>query len=168
MARAVERAAAGYAVAFASIVNNGVCAHYQQHRWGLVPQSFGEDLPYDTFEGKLWADGALAQRLHETFIEHREPWLARSRALPPQDHPVGDRLSINFFATHTSQLANVYRAIAFSDHGDEHGITVALRLRTYVDPGLTVAHLAFGPQRAGLDEPSTLTKYAEVADALGI
>lgn len=167
-ARAVERAAQGYACAFASIVNNGVCAHYQQQRWGLVPASFGDSLPYDTLEGKLWANGALAQRLHEAFLEHREPWLERSRALPPLDQPVGDRLSINFFAIHTSQLDAVYRAIAYSDHGDEYGITVALRLRTYVDPGLTVAHLAFGPQRALLDEPGTLAKYAAVADAQGI
>jgi hypothetical protein len=156
-------------VAFASIVNNGVCAHIQQ-RAGLIPMHFGE-LPYDTECGKLWGDGVLAQTLHEYFIQNKTEWLQKAHAMQGQlyRHPIGDRISINFFAILSKDL-HTYKHLLY-DNDDELNISVYIPIlyqrEVYVDMGFTVSHLSFYQQRdTGLDEPYLQRKYAQLASSL--
>ena len=73
----------------ANVVNNGVCAYYQQN-YGAIDKSL-MDFPYDSFRGKLWESGALAEKLHRYYIHNMDrfqyPGFIRL--------PLGDRLSIN-------------------------------------------------------------------------
>lgn len=134
-------------VGLANIINNGVCAHLQQQH-GFIDQTFGE-MPYDTFCGRLWSDGGLACRLHQYFVTNKESWLAKARALAGQlwFQPVGDRISINFFAVPSSQLARVYGNVGWDDELDiSVSLPVSQGVPNYVDLGLVVVHWRFGGQ----------------------
>lgn len=150
--------------AFASIVNNGVVAHLQQKQ-GLIPASLGE-FPYDTFCGKLWNEGYLATRLHYYFVQNKDAWLSMTREIEGQlyRHPIGDRISINFFAI-LSQDLPIYQEVG---HDDEADISIHLPLRKnrhhYVDLGFTVAHLSFYRQiETGLNATHVREMYATIA-----
>lgn len=152
-------------LAFPSIVNNGVCA-FNQQKLGLIPK-YVDTFPYDVVCGKLWGDGKLCQRVHEFFTETHETWLSKARSLSNQNiqHPLGDRISINFFAI-TSDFLHIFQEIG---NDDEHELTVTMPKKHskghYIDPQLTVAHLGFFKQReTGLDEEEALQKYSVLAD----
>lgn len=52
----------------ANVVNNGVCAFFQQ-RSGVIPQEDDAfELPPNGLCGTLWSDGAKAERLHRLFL----------------------------------------------------------------------------------------------------
>lgn len=150
-------------LAFASIVNNGVCAHLQK-KHGLI-EGLG-DFPYDVLRGKLWDDGRLAQRLHEYFVQNNDTWIKNTRALAPQvfRQPIGDRISINFFAICSKDL-DIFQRIGVDD---EHQLSVQMPIDTkrhnYVDLGFTVSHLSFFRQREnGLNEGHCQRLYATIA-----
>lgn len=152
-----------YLLAFPSIINNGVCAYYQQKQ-GLIPETL-DIFPYDTTCGKLWKDGKLCQKLHNYFIDHHEQFLTNSKVLPIKEHPIGDRLSINFFAI----LSKDFHILQQIGGDDEKELSVRMPLvhkrHNYVDQSFVVSHLAFFKQRAtGLKEDVVLKLYAELAD----
>jgi hypothetical protein len=162
--------AGAFLLAFPNIVNNGVVAHYQQHRMGLLPVDIFGDLPYDTFCGRLWGDGRLAAQLHRYFAEHREAFAEVARDLPAIEHPAGHRISINFFAVRSEDLDKVY-AFCRAGGDDEHWLSVVaaeeLRRPHAVHPSCFVAHGAFFRQReSGLDDEEVVRLYAAVADAV--
>jgi hypothetical protein len=84
-------------VLFANIINNGVCAYYQQSKWGMLPLPNGSfasassasftpaanatitvpletldyyEYPTDGLCGTLWEDGSRANSLHNYFLKH--------------------------------------------------------------------------------------------------
>lgn len=152
---------------FPSIVNNGVCAYHQQ-RLGLIDASFGEELPYDIFNGKLWSSGKLCSKLHQYFIDNVSAWTLKSSAKTPAtiQHKIGDRISINFFAILSEDLF-LYDLLTTPYPDDEHELTTVLppkigRYHSIYMP-MTVAHLAFYQQRStGLDEPDMIKRYTEL------
>lgn len=154
-----------YPIRFASIVNNGVCAHLQQ-RWGLIPRSLSE-FPYDVMCGKLWQDGKLCQYLHMYFIDHHRKWLQTCRSAQPKTHvhQLGDRISINFFAI-TSKYLDIFQMIGQDDEKDlSVGISNMLKQSHAIDKGFTVCHLAFFKQRdTGMDEDVVLQRYIQLAE----
>ena len=150
---------------FPSIVNNGVCAFYQQ-KMGLIPESNSVVFPYDTFNGKLWESGQLCQKLHMFFIENKESWITKTRTLDPIPHVLGDRLSINLFAIHSDNLG-LFLAMPSPSLEDEHMLTVVLPVQfqkqCVIYMPFTVSHLAFCQQRVtGLDEPYVLFHYQKL------
>lgn len=152
-------------LAFASIVNNGVCGHYQQ-RAGLLPVADVGIMPYEPLGGKLWSSGTVAQRLHGYFLDNAKDFVEKSRGLPDPvvQHPAGHRLSINFFAILSEDLG-LFQAVGTDD---EHDLTVTLPPRFgrahYVDMSMVVAHLGFYRQRAtGLDEAALRPRYAQLS-----
>ncbi len=155
-----------YLLRFPSIINNGVCAHYQQ-KWGLIPTSL-DTFPYDTYCGKLWASAEICQKLHEHFLDNHETWLETTRALPDKTHKhaLGNRISINFFAVCSKNL-NLYQMVGSDDEKDL-SMTLSRRLQKKhaVDTKFTVSHFAFGSQREKLNEPMLLEKYAALAAKL--
>lgn len=148
-------------LAFPSIINNGVCAYHQQ-QLGIIPETL-DTFPYDTLNGKLWENGLLCQRLHEYFLDNTDEWLQKARTMTVDKilHPIGDRISINFFAI-LSQDLHYFQEIG-SD--DEFELSINLAKKTqrhhYIDTHFTVSHLAFHRQReTGLDEALMLSRYA--------
>ncbi|PNH10540.1 hypothetical protein TSOC_002728 [Tetrabaena socialis] len=127
--------------AFPNIINNGVCAYYQT-MYGFTAGYFEPDeLPYDTFYGRVVTDGVLAKRLHEMFLSNVQGFTSRARSLaqPVVVHKMGDRISINFFAVLGKDIG-VFADIV-SD--DEHECTVELTKKHsrqhYIDMSLVIA-----------------------------
>ena len=52
----------------ANVVNNGVCAFFQQRSGVIPPEEDAFELPPDGLCGTLWSDGAKAERLHRLFL----------------------------------------------------------------------------------------------------
>ena len=150
---------------FPGVLNNGVCAHLQQ-RAGLLPRAVHGELPYDTFMGRVVENGDVAHALHAHFLEHRGAFLARSRALGHlgvHKHPLGDRISINFFAV----LGADFGLLAGVGEDDEAELSMLLpkrhRRNHGVDLSMVVVHGAFGSQRgAEFDEDAVRARYAEL------
>ena len=152
-------------LAFPSIVNNGVCAYHQQNN-GVLP-TYIDTFPYDTFCGKLWADGKVCQRLHEYFTNQYQEWLNKTYNIKDSviKHPTGHRISINFFAILSKDLY-VFQQIG---NDDEHELTIRMtqdnNKQHYIDSHFTVSHLGFYKQReTGLDENHVLNLYTQLAN----
>lgn len=151
-------------LAFASIVNNCVCAAIQQQD-GLIPESVGS-FPL-TCGGPLWKSGALAEKLHEYFLNNKEEWLTKARSLAPQTHRwMRHRISINFFAI-LSQDLDIFNTVLQPD--DEHVLSVTLphdlNRQIYIDKAFTVSHLSFYTQRDdGIQEGRLQEMYLLCAD----
>lgn len=152
-----------HAIRFASIVNNGVCAYYQQ-KMGLIPYDI-TTFPYDTFRGKLWDNGLICQHLHEYFTNNATKWIEKSRAFPDDtiSHFCGHRVSINFFAIPSRSLYLFQHIRADDEKELTIDLTQAFNIRYSIDTRFTVAHLAFFRQReTGLDEEMILQKYCDL------
>jgi hypothetical protein len=151
--------------AFPNIVNNGVCAHYMQKNDLLPSQLFGI-LPHDTYQGRLWNDGPLCQRIHEHFVQHRSDIQEQALDLSAVRLTRGSRISINFFAVRSEDLGRTFNMCGYDD---EHDLTVRLtdhnqRSHLLVQSCI-VAHLSFYRQReTGLDEQACLQLYHKLAD----
>lgn len=178
---------------FATTINNGLVAHLQQrqahqaggeyptgrHRLG-PPMSatcpFEFEQRVDGFEG-LVGDGRRAAWLHEWFLKSLEGHDA-TEGHDDGSHvcviPLGQRISINFFAVLSKDLRLFAPAEGISD--DEKYLSQTLPALVgrsnciYTD--MTVSHFAFGPQRetglGGELETKLLARYNAVADALQI
>jgi len=134
-------------LSFPSIINNGVCAYYQQ-KMGLIPRDIGV-FSYDTFQGELWSNSKLCEQLHYHFIDNITNITSKSRSVQPIPHPIGDRISINFFAILSKDLNIFQDLLLYTTHqlDDEHHLTVTLPLkygrRLVVDHSMVVSHLSF-------------------------
>ena len=148
---------------FPSIVNNGVCVAFHKYRGYLV-----SELGYfqkENVMGRLWGDGKLCESLHRHFVDNHERWLAKARSSNEMIKiPIGDRISINFFAVLSKDLY-IYQMLG---QDDERDITVELTKRLgrkhSISMNMTVAHLAFYKQReTGLNEKEALKMYRRLA-----
>jgi hypothetical protein len=78
----------------ANVVNNGVCAFFQQ-RSGVIPREDDAfELPPNGLCGTLWSDGAKAERLHRLFLNRPARFTAAGGDPIVWNH----RISINFVA----------------------------------------------------------------------
>lgn len=176
---------------FGTTINNGLVAHLQQrqghhangeyptdrHRLGHPKSAtcpFEFELRVDGFED-LVGDGGKAAWLHEWFLKSLK---GRTHASVQHDEskvsviPLGQRISINFFAVLSKDLCLFSPAEGISD--DEKYLSQTLPLLVgrpnciYTD--MTVSHFAFGPQRetglGGELETELLARYNAIADDL--
>lgn len=154
-----------YLLVFPNIVNNGLCAFHQQKAQLLPKEKFGE-FPYDTFEGRLWQNGDLSQKVHTHFIENAGDWLDACVELSTIKIPIGDRISINFFGIRSDQLADVFGNCG---NDDEHDLAVTipklLKKPNLLCLNFVVSHLSFFKQRqTGLDENKMVKCYKKLWD----
>jgi hypothetical protein len=143
----------------ANVVNNGVCAFFQQ-RAGVIR---GEDdvfeLPPNGLCGSLWSDGAKAERLHRLFLNRPNRFTAGG------GEPIGwnQRISINFVAILGGDLGFV-PDIMFDD---EHDLCYGVRKRTKksncIYPPFVASHLSFWKQDASMDVREILSGYDALA-----
>lgn len=144
-----------YFVTSANVVNNGVCAYFQQVS-GALPTSLGHfERPPGGFGGTLWTDPDKANKLHDFFLA------APKKELPLPSKVVDwqERQSINFIAWLGRDLQHM--ALARGD--DEKMLTVDLpaflERPTAIYSDFTVSHLSFGPQEKGVDVNRLIAAY---------
>jgi len=144
----------------ADVVNNGVCAFFQQAA-GVIPH--GDDrfeLPPGGLCGSLWSDGAKAERLHRFFLSNRARFQGALR--PPVRW--NERVSINFVAL----LGQDLKFIPDVMRDDEHDLCYGVRKRTKKEnciyPQFTASHLSFWKQDAGMNVAALLEAYRALAD----
>lgn len=156
-------------LAFPSIINNAICANYQQNAGFLEEKSELGIFPFNVQRGRLWRDGLLAERLHDYFIDNIDEYTLRSTKMPIHTVDKGVRVSINLFAILSEDL-DIFQRVS---KGDEVDLTVKKTVQTdrenYIDLSCFVSHLAFYKQRlTGLDEKRILERYNKVADDLNL
>jgi hypothetical protein len=148
---------------FPGIVNNGVCARHQQEA-GIIPKSLGNFAGGGATDC-LWRSGKLCRSLHESFTKDAESWLKRAgRAKETVRVPIGERVSINFFAILPKDLY----AFQMVGQDDERELTVDIPRRlgrhNSIRLDMTVSHLSFYKQRdEGLNEGEAITMYRRLA-----
>ncbi|AYG61503.1 hypothetical protein QD460_17800 [Rhizobium jaguaris] len=150
-----RRANPNYFVVSANVVNNGVCAYFQQ-LGGALPDELGHfERPPGGFGGSLWLSAERATQLHDFFLEKNDKHLP----LPNKVVEWKERQSINFI----SWLGKDLLHMALPKGDDEYALTVDLP--TFLDrptaiyADFTVSHLSFGPQEQGLDVDRLINAY---------
>lgn len=159
----------------ANVINNGVCAHFQQ-QWDYFP-GLEEEFEYpkgingwgDT--GTLWESSEKAAALHAYFLEHFDEIRAKARAGDVFELPATHRLSINVVAF--KQPVMPLMALAYgmeATNDDEQIMTVVLPkrfgLRKFLYQPLLAAHLSFYEQEKTLDPTELLEGYARLGASL--
>jgi hypothetical protein len=144
-----------YFVTSANVVNNGVCAYFQQAS-GALPTSLGHfERPPGGFGGTLWTDPDKANKLHDFFLAAPKKELP----LPAKVVDWQERQSINFIAW----LGRDLQHMALAKGDDEKMLTVDLPAflgrPTCIYSDFTVSHLSFGPQEQGVDVNRLITAY---------
>lgn len=153
-----------FLLAFPMIINNGTCAYHLQQQDLLPPSVFGH-IPYDTFEGRLWGDGILAEKVHQHFVDNRNSFVERLKNTPYVHIPVGHRISINFFAVRSEDLDKTFQC---TSNDDERDLTITIpqdiqRQNVIISPFI-VSHLAFYRQReTGLNTLRCIEWYDALA-----
>lgn len=154
-----------YVVVSANVVNNGVCAYFQQAA-GSIPEKVGHfERPPGGFGGSLWVGPDKAAQLHDYFLSTRDKRLP----LPEKVVDWTERQSINFIAWLGRDL--VHMALPKGD--DEKAMTVDLPALldrpTAIYSDFMVSHLSFGPQENGLPVERLIAAYdALMRDSLGM
>lgn len=144
-----------YFVTSANVVNNGVCAYFQQVS-GALPASLGHfERPPGGFGGTLWTDPDKANRLHDFFLASP----TKELPLPSKVVDWQERQSINFIAW----LGRDLQHMALAKGDDEKMLTVDLpaflERPTAIYSDFTVSHLSFGPQEKGVDVNRLIAAY---------
>jgi hypothetical protein len=151
-----RRANPSYFIVSANVVNNGICAYWQQVG-GSLPTSVAEfERPPGGLGGRLWGSGDLAVRLHDFFLAKTE----KHMALPTPVVDWTERQSINFVAWLGKDL--VHMSGLKSD--DEHALSVAfprfLERPTAIYSDFVVSHLSFESQEDdGLKVDGLIERY---------
>lgn len=151
-----------YFLVSASVVNNGVCAYFQQQR-GAIPRALME-LPYPPrgFCGRLWERADLAERLHDWFLDDPGRFDLEGVDIAP------DRLSINCVAWLGADLD----ALAGVGDDDEQDLSITiprrLQRRNAIFQPMVAAHLSFFPQERGMNVARLLDRYRGLARRIGV
>lgn len=142
----------------ANVVNNGVCAYFQQQH-GVLPATF-PSMPYppEGMYGLLWERADLAVQLHRVFLGAPRSFGYPSTTQAP------DRLSINF----VSYLGRDLDLIQGLRGDDEDMLSVKIPRATgrsnLIHNAFVVSHLSFYSQDQGMDLEALLRAYAELLE----
>jgi hypothetical protein len=152
-------------ISSANIINNGVCAYYQERSGYFAGERFDFEYPKDGVCGSLWESSALCERLHSHFLRHRREIIATASRQPAlTELPRVDRYSINFIGfRYPIMLMMTYLFAMSKAKDDEHLMTAllpaAFGVRKYIFNRLVVSHLSFYKQEETLDSARILEAY---------
>lgn len=156
---AFRRQNPAYFLVSANVVNNGVCAFFQQAS-GAIPPGFDEfEMPMGGMCGSLWASGAKAQRLHDLFLEN--PGAFRDAAGDPI--PWRERVSINFVSWLGADLVHIPDIMADDEHDLCYGVRKRARKSNCIYPRFVASHLSFWKQDGEMDIERILSGYRALA-----
>jgi len=142
-----------YFLVSANVVNNGVCAYFQQQQ-GVIPAALME-LPYPErgFCGRLWERADLAERLHDFFLDDPDRFRTEGTDVAP------DRLSINCVSYLGADLDEM-SAIGDDDE-EELSVTIPRRLgrQNVIYRPMAASHLSFFSQEKAMGVARLLERY---------
>jgi len=143
----------------ANVVNNGVCAFFQQRAGVLPPEEGMFELPPNGLCGSLWSDGARAERLHRLFLNRP------SRFTAAGGEPIGwnQRISINFVALLGEDLGFVPDVMVDDEHDLCYGVRKRAKKRNCIFPPFIASHLSFWKQDASMDVQEIIRGYDALA-----
>jgi hypothetical protein len=150
----------GYFLLSANVVNNGVCAYFQQAS-RAIPAGFDDfEMPKGGMCGSLWGSGAKAQRLHELFLKNPAAFRSVARA------PICwlERVSINFVSWLGADLVHIPDIMADDEHDLCYGVRKRARKVNAIYPRFLASHLSFWKQDAEMDIERILAGYRALAD----
>ncbi len=145
-----------YFIVSANVVNNGVCAYWQQAA-GSLPEQLGKfEWPPGGFGGSLWKSGKRATELHDFFLQTH----GKQLPLPARTVEWTERQSINFISWLGKDL--IHMALPKGD--DESLLTIELpallNRPTAIFSDFMVSHLSFGPQESEVDADRLIAAYS--------
>jgi hypothetical protein len=152
-------AAPNYVLLSANVINNGVCAYFQQ-REGLIPAALMDlELPPGGFCGRLWSNPDWAAALHDLFLSDPARFTGHEFGTPVIEWD--QRLSINFIAW----MGRDFAEMGCRHEDDERALSVEIPARlgrvNAIYAPFFVSHLSFYAQDAGMDVTGIIGKYAE-------
>jgi hypothetical protein len=145
-----------YFIVSANVINNGVTAGLQQE-YGAIPVDIcpPTGFKYETFCGRLWNSGKLAESLHSYFIKNKSSFIKDGIFV----QPVGDRISINFISWLGKDF--MYTENCFADDELNLSVTLPKKLNrnNCVYFPLLVSHLSFYQQTRQINEKIIIEEY---------
>ncbi len=152
-----------YFLVSANVVNNGVCAHFQQSM-GAIPDWLKCELPPGGMCGSLWSSGTKAEAVHNLFLERPSAFkVAKNGALV-----WNERISINFIALLGEDLIHIPDVTADDEHDLCYGVRKRAKKNNCIVSQFVAAHLSFWKQDDAMNIAGILRKYQELAaDELG-
>lgn len=155
-----RRANDDYFLISANVVNNGVCAYFQQ-QFGVIPHNeMTLELPPGGMCGSLWGSGAKAEALHRLFL--RAP--SRFTFEEPSALKWNERVSINFVAFLGRDLVHIPDIMADDEHDLCYGVRKRARKENSVYFPFVVSHLSFWRQDAEMNVAGLVAAYERLAD----
>ncbi len=155
---AFRRAHQEYFLVSANVVNNGVCAFFQQQAGAIPASLMALEMPPAGMCGSLWGSGAKAEALHRYF-------LAASQKFGGERPPIpwNERISINFVALLGGDLVHIPDLTADDEHDLCYGVRKRARKTNCIFPGFVAAHLSFWKQDAEMDIDGIVAGYEDLA-----
>jgi len=151
----------------ANVINNGVCAYYQQNRYNSIPEDIGKfAFPYDnSISGfavqNYWNSGEKSEKLHHFFIQNREVFLGKLKTINPEkvEVKIGARFSTNFIGfKQQAILKYVSSGVADDEKYLTADLSKELGKHVQIFMPFVVSHLSYYSQ--GLqDDKALLDKY---------
>jgi hypothetical protein len=143
----------------ANVVNNGVCAFFQQ-RSGVIPlDDDAFELPPGGLCGSLWSDGAKAERLHRLFLNRP----ARFTAASGDPIAWNQRISINFVALLGKDLGIIPDIMFDDEHDLCYGVRKRAKKLNCIFPRFVASHLSFWKQDASMGVQDIISGYDALA-----
>jgi hypothetical protein len=147
-----------YFLVSASVVNNGVCAHFQQSM-GAIPQWLECELPPGGLCGSLWGSGTKAEAVHNLFLEAPTAF----KTGDAREVVWNERLSINFIALLGEDLIHIPDITPDDEHDLCYGVRKRAKKQNCIYPGFVTAHLSFWKQDGAMNIRNMLRKYEKLA-----
>lgn len=148
----------------ANVINNGVCAYFQQMSGAIPREVMQIDHPRTGLAGPVWSSGDAAERIHRCFLA--DP--AAFSTADPDTVIWNHRISVNF----VSWLGRDIRHIPDRMIDDEHDMCYGVRKRTGKSNAIympfTAAHLSFGSQDPTMDTGAIIAAYRDFALTTGL
>ena len=150
-------------MASANVVNNGVCAFFQQVDGTVSDSEDAFELPPGGLCGSLWGEGKKAERLHRSFL--RDP--ARFAAARGEPIVWNQRISINYIALLGADLPLIPDLMRDDEHDLCYGVRKRAKKTNCIYPRFVASHLSFWKQDAEMNVAEMLEGYEDLADHAG-
>ena len=148
-----------YFLVSANVVNNGVCAHFQQATGAIPRVSMECELPPGGLCGSLWANGIKAEALHHLFLDAPASFQAGST-----DPSIwNERISINFVALLGRDLIHIPDVSPDDEHDLCYGVRKRAHKQNCIWLPFVAAHLSFWKQDADMNVRDVLERYEDLA-----
>lgn len=148
-----------YFLVSANVVNNGVCAHFQQSMGAIARNVMDCELPPGGLCGSIWNDGGKAEALHRLFLANPSSFYR------PAASPIvwNERVSINFIALQGADLVHIPDLTTDDEHDLCYGVRKRAKKQNCIFPQFIASHLSFWRQEAAMNVDELINDYRVLA-----